>query len=149
MFIKSSNFTNLKDNMCLKSIDKVNSVMDFRKSKKIGQDIEDSFLQDHPTKGYDHCFILDKHNFSDVIASLKDEFNKVRLNVYTSYPTVVVYSCNYPEDRKIKGNKYPKKYQGICFECQYMPNSINTSDETVLKANTNYHEQTLFSFIKE
>ena len=149
MYINADKFTKLKNNMCLESIEDVLDVMDFRKEKTIGKDIENVFLQNHPTKGYDHCFILRDHNLNDVIASLYDDNTRIRLNVYTTYPCVVVYSCNYPSDRKILGNKYPKKYQGICFECQYMPNSINYGDETILRANEEYHEQTIFSFIKE
>ena len=34
--------------------------LDFQKGKRIDKDINDPFLQEHKTKGYDHGFILDK-----------------------------------------------------------------------------------------
>lgn len=145
MMIAADRFTDLKENMCLKEIKEVSSVMDFRTEKLIGKHIEDSYLQKHPTKGYDHCFLLNNHTYDDVVCTLESN-EGYHLDVSTSYPCVVVYSANYPDHVDVYKNKKPRKYEGICFECQYMPNSINCSDETILRANSKYLEKTKFKF---
>lgn len=145
MMINASKFTDLKDNMCLNEIKEVSDVMDFRKEKLIGKDIEDKYLQEHVAKGYDHCFLLNQHTYNDVVCSLESN-EGYHLDVYTTYPAVVVYSTNYPDTVDIVSGTKPRKYEGICFECQYMPNSINYSNETVLKANSEYFEKTKFKF---
>lgn len=149
MYIDADRFTKLKENMCLESIEMVNEVMDFRTPKKIGQDIEHGFLQNHPTKGYDHCYILNNKKFEDIKASLYDEESKIKLSVYTTYPCVVIYTCNYPSDKLVYHHKAVRKYDGVCFECQYMPNSINYSNETILRKGQIYHEKTKFVFESE
>ena len=145
MMLKASHYTDLKDNMCLNEIKKVSNVMDFRNPKEIGQDIECDYLQNHPTKGYDHCFLLDEHSYNDIVCSLESK-QGYHLDVYTTYPCVVVYSANYPDNLDVYPGFKPRKYEGICFECQYMPNSINVCDETILRANEVYNHKTKFVF---
>lgn len=145
MIINADKFTDLKDNMCLNEIRNFSNVMDFRSEKLIGKDIEDSYLQNHVAKGYDHCFLLNKHTYDDIVCSLESN-EGYHLDVYTTYPCVVVYSTNYPDNVNIYSGNKPRKYEGICFECQYMPNSINYSDETILRANCEYLEKTKFKF---
>ena len=130
--LNCDSYTNLNNELITTSIDPVNKVMDFTKQKKIKKHINDESLQNHTAKGYDHCFIK-KDEFDEQIAILKDKKSKRTMYIKTSYPSIVVYTTNYPADFdfNVKNTKI-KKHQGICLECQYIPNGINI--ENVNKA---------------
>ena len=147
--INASRYTNLKENMCLRKIEDVNKIMDFRNKHMIKDYYDDESIQNHPTKGYDHCYLLDNHSLEDCVAELTCVESGYTLKVYTTYPCVVLYTYNYPDGKLIYPSIKPKKMHGVCLECQYMPNSINKCKETVLKANKEYHHEIIFSFEKE
>ena len=72
--------------------------LDFNEEKSITKDIDNSYLMDHKTKGYDHCFIV--KNSEDVI--LKSPRFKLEIN--SDFPCVHIYSDNYEDGVKIKNN---------------------------------------------
>ena len=83
------------------------------------------------------------------IATFKDNNTKVSLDVYTSYPTIVVYACNYPSDALfLPNNDHISKHYSLCLECQYIPNGINmeNEDSAILKKNTHFNEYIKFRF---
>ena len=88
-------YTNLNNELITTSIDKVNKVMSFMKPHKIKKYINDDSLQNHTAKGYDHCY-LKEDEFVEEIAILKDRKSKRSLTIKTSYPSIVVYTTNYP-----------------------------------------------------
>lgn len=130
-------YTNLNDNLITKSIDNVNEVMDFRTNHAIGNFINDPSILNHKTNGYDHCFL--KKELEDLqIAVLIDEKSNRRMEVYTDYPCIVIYTDNYPSEGPLLQKEAPHlKHDGICFECQYVPNGINMEgvEKGLVKAN--------------
>ena len=132
-------YTNLNNNLITNSVNKVNKIMNFQFGHKIGKYIEDESLQNHKSFGYDHCFIKKDLN-KDIIAILSDRKSKRRLTVYTSLPTVVCYSTNYPLpiDFNVNSTKI-NKYHAITLECQFIPNGINMNDEESALFEPNHH----------
>ena len=135
-------YTLLDDNLIPISIEKVTEITDFQKSKKIGKHINDDSLQNHISKGYDHCFIKKDLN-EPVIAILKDKKSKRKMIIETSYPAIVCYTYNYPIDIDFNNYMYTKKYQAITFECQYVPNDIKSA---LLKKDEVYNHYITYKF---
>ena len=141
-------YTDLDETLITKEIKPVDKIMDFRRFKKIGKDIFNPQIHDAAYKGYDHCFIRqNKSKNNDVIAILKDPLSKRKLTVKTSYPSIVCYTCNYPANITINGNKI-NQHQSICLECQYIPNGINMENvnKAIFKANEIYEEYITYQF---
>lgn len=154
LLIKASRFVEIDAEMIPICIRNVNDVMDFRDSKNIGLDIEDDYLQNHTAEGYDHPFIFDDQNFEICNVSLCDPLSGRQLDIYTTYPSVVVYSNNYPTYKEmIDKETADSKYDAVCLECQFIPDGINMNtdeDKGILDINEEYHQTTRFSFkIKE
>lgn len=111
--IFSNQFALVDENgLTLNQIENINSSFDFSKLTKI----KDNFILQHPNlvlaKGYDHNFLFENTN-DDL--RIKLCFNDLKLSIYSDLPGVHVYSGNYLRNPQ----------QGIAFECQYYPNSIN------------------------
>jgi len=111
--------------------------------------IKDLFTEEilsSPTKGIDHPFILNKKQLYD--ASLYDPSTKRLLEIKTTYPSIVCYTHNYPENKLLTNHTKHIPHQGICFETQYAPNSqeFPTLEDPVLKANIMYRHETSYSF---
>lgn len=78
--------------------------------------------------GYNHCFVLqnDAQHTLKTAALLIDSTSGRRVEVATSYPSIVVYTGDYLQS-KIPGN-YSRSYRpfdGLCLECQHYPDSPN------------------------
>lgn len=154
LMLKASRFVHIDEDLLPICISKVNSVMDFREGKRIGMDIDDDFLQKHAYLGYDHPFIFDDQNYSICNACLYDPLSARCVEVYTTYPSIVIYSNNYPTGMKMIDKELPdSKHDAICMECQFVPNAINTDtdeDKAILDVGQEYHQKTRYSFkIKE
>lgn len=100
---------------------------DFRRPKKIGQEIEDGDIQIDRAGGYDHNFVID--GVSGALrkaASAFSEESGIAMEVWTDLPCVQFYTANYVEGQKGKEGAVYGKRSGFCLETQYFPNSINT-----------------------
>lgn len=150
LLIKASRFIDIDEDLIPICIRKVNDVMDFRDGKRIGMDIEDHSLQDHAYLGYDHPWIFDDQNYEICNVSLFDPISLRQVDVYTTYPAVVIYTNNYPSNnRMIDKIELDSKYDAICMECQFIPNGINfdsNEDKAILEPNQEYHHMTRYSF---
>jgi len=148
LMINSNRFVLLDQELLPIGIKDVNNTpMDFRKPKEIGKDIEDGFLQNHNTKGIDHPFILSSKGIDMNQVELIDPVSKRKLTARTTYPAIVIYTYNYPDNENLIGG-IANKYDGICFECQYIPNGINdnTFDDSILLKDEVFNQQTIFKF---
>jgi len=112
--------------------------------------LADSLASSHPqiitAKGLDHHFEVNGEGLRlSVILSNED----ISLSVYTDKPGVHVYTGNYlnGEDIGFDGVVY-QKHCGICFETQYVPNSINfdTTIAPIVKAGETQEHITIFEF---
>ncbi|MGM9969420.1 MAG: hypothetical protein ACI35S_03385 [Anaeroplasma sp.] len=120
-------------------------------SFKIAHKIKDFIFDDeiiNNTNGYDHPYIFDNQSNNQII--LYDEASNKKLIVNTTYPAVVVYTSNYPEDLIMNNNRKWKMYDSICLECMYLPNSINSKfidkKKDILKKDLLYNETITFIF---
>ena len=127
------------------------NAFDFTKPRKIGERVNDPKVLQH-TNGYDHCYILDKPGLENKAAILIDNTSNVKMTVYTTYPTLVIYSCNYTDELKsIGANRAIMPRDAMCFECQFIPNGINMpkikKDQMgILHKKDNYHETIIYQF---
>lgn len=74
--------------------------LDFQNHKKLVKDINDKYLLNSRTNGYDHFFYFKKINTKAPQLSLKSDI--IQMDVYTDYVGVQVYSDNY-KDYKARG----------------------------------------------
>lgn len=140
-------FGDLDNHLIAKSIKEVTKIMDFTNGHAIGLYINDPYLQNHTSFGYDHFFVKTNEN-EPFAASLYNKDLDIRLTVKTSYPAIVVYTDNYPTKMKYEGVDSEKKYQAIALECQYIPNGINMDgvNKALLKPEEEFHEYISYSF---
>lgn len=129
-----------------------NTPMDFRKPKKIGDEINADFEQLHFTGGYDHCYFINKANDRiEKIAVLSDENSGRTMEVYTDSIGVQFYAGNFIENNKVigKDNCLYKNRSGICLETGFLPDSMNQLNfpSPILKANEIYDTTTIYKFV--
>ncbi len=126
-------------------IDVKETPMDFNSLKLIERDIKNNYDQLTMTNGYDHTWILDK---SENQIIMYDEISGRKMIINTTYPSVVIYSYNFPKNEKLKTGKTGSKHDGICFETQYEPNGINNDrlNSARLNSGEKYYEKTELKF---
>jgi aldose 1-epimerase len=97
---------------------------DFRKAKKIGQDIE-------AAGGYDHCFVVDRKGPGLVdFADVWEPVTHRRMTVATSLPGVQLYSGNFLSAVPGKRGSVYEKHGGFCLETELYPDSPNRPSYT-------------------
>jgi aldose 1-epimerase len=106
------------------------TAFDFIQAKAIGQDINDKDEQLKNGTGYDHCFVLNKDEFGDLVMAA-DAFSTesgIGLRVYTTMPGVQFYSGNYLTS-VVPGHegKLYEARQAFCLEPEFFPDSPNQS----------------------
>ncbi len=96
-------------------------------------------------KGLDHCFI--KANGSWVGTLFEPKSNR-RLNVYSDYPSVVIYTHNFGSRKPLNTTTPQGIHSSITFECQYEPDGIHHKvlNPALLRKNEPYHHYIDFEF---
>lgn len=123
--------------------------LDFRKATRIGARIDE--LNDSPTLGYDHNFVLrtpeEGRNLRPA-ATLYDKSSGRRMLVITTEPGIQFYTGNFLKDQKGKGGKTYAHRSALCLETQHFPDSINQPSfpNTVLKPGEKFQSQTVLNF---
>ncbi len=99
-----------------------NTEYDFRETKAFGnlESKEDELLKE--LLGYDHCFVLNKKSEYDLI--LQDKESGRVLKIQTTYPSVVMYTYNFPAEAEFV-NRKNVQYAAVAIEPQYPPNAMN------------------------
>lgn len=103
----------------------------------------------HATTGFNYCYLLDSAESLKSAAELMDDKSGRRLEVTTTYPSVMVYTGDYLSSN-CEGN-FGRPYQpldGLCLECQYYPDSPNHAHfpSTVLKPGEEYDHTIVYKF---
>ena len=130
--------------------DVTGTAMDFRVAKAIGKDIN---KEEEPLLiggGYDHNFTLNDHTLDDAIVRLTSMESGLRLEVFTDYPGIQVYTGNFLCDKKGKGGRtYPNR-SAVALETQQYPNAANHAHfpSPLLKAGEAFHTVTEYRFSK-
>ncbi|MBQ7641477.1 MAG: galactose mutarotase [Acholeplasmatales bacterium] len=124
-------------------------IYSFKNMHKIGDYINDKEIIDN-TNGYDYPYIFDDDTIDKFNVLLKDDNSKRILKIKTSYPTVVVYTCNYTEDKIMNNGEVMTPYYAVCLECMYHPNTINSDflkeKKDILLKNKKYKETIEYYF---
>ncbi len=148
LYLNSSNFVML-DNMLPKEIVNASEIYSFKVPHRIGNYLfKDEIME--LANGYDFPYVFDEVGYDYKNITLSDKESGRSLAIYTTYPAVVVYTCNYPEDVIVSNNKKLKEYDAVCLECSFIPNSINSDfiddKKDILEANKLYNEKILYVF---
>lgn len=123
---------------------------DFTTTKAIGQDIDADDEQIKNGTGYDHCYVLNKHEVGELAFAAKahEPVSGRTLEVYTTEPGMQLYTGNFLSGFKgTHGATYPKR-SAICLECQHFPDSPNRPyfPSVVLNPGERYKQTTIYKF---
>jgi aldose 1-epimerase len=123
---------------------------DFTKATKIGARINDDKNEQLKFgKGYDHNFVLSKHDISTPIATVVGDKSGIKMEVFTEEPAMQFYTGNFMQGKNtIKGGGKDDHRTAFAMETQHFPDSPNqpTFPSTVLKPGQTYKTQTIYKF---
>lgn len=126
-----------------------NTPFDFRKATAIGARIGEGDPQLLAGKGYDHNFVLNKHDLKTPIATLEGDQSGIVMQVYTDEPGIQFYSGNFMKgESKFKGDKKDDHRTAVALETQHFPDSPNKPSfpSTELKPGQTYNTTTIYQF---
>jgi aldose 1-epimerase len=123
--------------------------LDFTTATTIGARINDVNEQLKNGKGYDHNFVLNKHDITQPIATVKGDKTGIVMEIYTEEPAMQFYSGNFMQGKNLM--KYGEKddYRtAFAMETQHYPDSPNQPQfpSTVLKPGDVYKTQSVYKF---
>jgi aldose 1-epimerase len=123
--------------------------LDFSTPTTIGARINDANEQLKNGKGYDHNFVLNKHDITQPIATVKGDKTGIIMEIYTEEPGLQFYSGNFMQGKNVM--KYGEKddYRtAFAMETQHYPDSPNQPQfpSTVLKPGQIYKTQSIYKF---
>lgn len=127
-----------------------NTPFDFRKSKKIGKDINSNNEQIKLGLGYDHNFVIDRKN-NDIIkiAEVYEPTTGRLMEVFSDQPGVQFYTGNFLNGSATGKNGIKYNYRtGFCLEAQHFPDSPNQPNfpNVILKPGEEYKQTTIYKF---
>lgn len=116
---------------------------DFRRSKRVGLEVEEA-------GGYDHCFVFtdESENLKKVAMVYEPNSGRV-MEIHTTLPSLQFYSGNFLDGSAVgKGDVAYQKHAGMCFETQYYPDSPNQAafPNALFGPDRPYRHTTVFSF---
>jgi len=123
---------------------------DFTSFKLVGADINKDDIQLKRGHGYDKNFVLDKHDLSQPVATVKSTITGITMDVYTTEPGLQLYTGNFLNP-KLHDGKEGDVYgprSALCLETQHFPDSPNEPSfpSTVLRPGQSYHTITIYKF---
>ena len=127
-----------------------NTPMDFRKPKKIGEDITTDYYQIKYANGFDNNWVV--KDFNGRIKKVARAFSKqsgIELVVQSNMPGVQFYSGNFLDGAPIGKNGIPiKNHSGFCLESQYFPNAFANKNfpQPILRAGEVYDKTIKYKF---
>ncbi|WP_349682013.1 aldose epimerase family protein [Mucilaginibacter sp.] len=123
---------------------------DFTSLKPIGQDINKQDEQLKNGKGYDHNFVLNKHDLNTSVATVKSPVTGIVMDIYTEEPGLQFYSGNFltGKEKDGKGGAAYGYRSAMCLETQHFPDSPNqlSFPGTTLNPGQTYHTTTIYKF---
>jgi aldose 1-epimerase len=124
--------------------------MDFTAPAAIGARIDQDYEQLTFAGGYDHNYVLNKHDSELSLAARVSEPGTGRImEVYTTEPGVQFYSGNFLDGSITgKGGQVYQRRSAFCLETQHFPDSPNKPSfpSTVLKPGQRYSSTTIYKF---
>jgi aldose 1-epimerase len=126
-----------------------NTPFDFRKPTAIGARINDDNVQLKNGKGYDHNFVLNKHDMKTPIAAITGDKSGVKMEIFTEEPGLQFYSGNFMKGANaMKNGKKDEFRTSFALETQHYPDSPNQPSfpSTLLKPGQVYKTQSIYKF---
>lgn len=126
-----------------------NTPMDFRIPQKIGERINEDYIELKQGIGYDHNWVLNKKNNElSWAATVTEDSTGIELKVFTTEPGVQFYSGNYLNISNGKNSKLYPSRSGFCLETQHFPDSPNHNNfpSSVLNPDEIYTQTTIYQF---
>ncbi|HWO97390.1 MAG TPA: aldose epimerase family protein [Bacillus sp. (in: firmicutes)] len=119
---------------------------DFRTPKKLKSTFEAIDAEVKKVQGIDHPFFLTCSSLYQIAAKLISPDEKIKVEVYTEEPTIVVYTANFVEGVPLMHGEKLIQHGGITFETQAAPGAIEFEDfgDIILRAGENYTSQTKY-----
>lgn len=118
--LNADEVTTLNQQLIIVGTEKVNKIYDFRKAKKIRQDILKAAKDNPRANGYDCGFILNKSKKPQV--ELKN--NHIKLSIHTDMNMAIVYTNCAASKSVMKGYGMDKQYGGVAIEPQMYTSSL-------------------------
>lgn len=125
-----------KDTLIPLSVKPILPCLDFNEGKLLMKDINDPYLINHLSNGYDHHFIFDKER--KVILKNKN----YQLEINTDFSGTQIYSDNYPDNIEMTTTR-EDYHRGVAIEPQ-----DSTLDRKILKAGEMYSRYIEYKFSK-
>lgn len=151
LWINSSKTISLDETFVPVQVDSLlNTHLDFTKPRVLNE-VFTKDIYNRPERGIDNPYLLDEVGYDKPCITLKDKVSKRTLDVYTTYPSVVVYTHNHPDTEKLSYNRKHERHLGICFETQNPPNGVNIEnlESSILRNGEDYYHKTLYRFSVE
>lgn len=120
--------------------------LDFTVPKKIKESFFEG-IYDLMEFGIDNQLLLNNVGYETKQIHLIEPDSKRTLEVYTTYPVMVVYTHNFVSTAMLSDGKH-EQHMGICFEAQYESNGINIPgfNDSILRKGEEYKHRTLYKF---
>jgi aldose 1-epimerase len=122
---------------------------DFNIPTEIGARIEANDQQLKNGKGYDHNFVLDKHDIRTPIATVTGDKSGIEMQIFTTEPGLQFYSGNFMDgSNTIYGGAKDEHRTAFAMETQHFPDSPNQPKfpTTELKPGETYKSTTIYKF---
>ncbi|PKK98235.1 MAG: hypothetical protein CVV57_08190 [Tenericutes bacterium HGW-Tenericutes-2] len=148
LMINSNQYVELDGEFRFKRVNDVEgSLFDFR-AKKSPSELSNA-LKSTKQKGIDTIFLLQKG--SNYAARLEHPQSNIGLDIFTTYPSVVIYTYQYSTNKKLIGIDDDGAYRGITFEGEYAPECVtpNEVNPSILRGNKPYQERIVFQFFRK
>jgi aldose 1-epimerase len=126
-----------------------NTPFDFHKPTTIGSRINTDNEQLKNGKGYDHNFVLNKHDIKTPVATIIGDKSGIKMEVFTEEPGLQFYSGNFMKGMNaMKHGKKDEYRTSFALETQHFPDSPNqpTFPSTLLKPGQTYKTQSIYKF---
>ena len=124
-----------KDTLVPQSIKPIIGCLDFNEEKLIIKDINDPYLMNHKSKGYDHCFLLNKK-----VTKLNS--SKYSLTISSDFPCLHIYSDNYCDGVLVKNTNLTFR-RAVAIEPE-----DNLLEKTLINKDEIYHRYITYTFLK-
>lgn len=124
---------------------------DFTKPDEIGARIGDQNEQLKNGQGYDHNYVLDKHDLTTPIATVTGDLSGIKMEIFTTEPGIQFYSGNFMKGANTMiGGKKDDYRNAFALETQHFPDSPNQPKfpSTVLRPGEVYKTVTIYKFLK-
>ena len=147
--INADNYTPVDETLVPTGIFSVdNTPFDFRKSKRIGESINDGYEQLKYGAGYDHNFVLNGKGLRHAATAIGDQTGIV-MEVTTDQPGIQLYTGNWMQSANtIKYGLKDNHREAFCLETQHFPDSPNHPEfpSTVLQPGIVFRSKTIYKF---